>query len=306
LSAPPLSVRVVPRWTTPSWVGRRFGVAKYEPSIRQQARAYAGRAAEIVVTMGRYALGAEARGVKNGLRAMRTLTRDLASQLGAPLEAAVECPICGWTGPKFGPAYYVDAYRENVHCYRCGSTDRCRLVKLYVERHLADFFATPRRRVLDIGPVRYSRSFFPDDADYLSFDLYSELAMVRGDLCAAPLPDASADLWLCFHVLDLIPDDQAAMRELFRVLAPGGIGLLDHVMSWTGPTEEFGGPRARDSGHLRRYGVDLPDRLRAIGFGVTIVDATEALDAETRRRFGIHPRRFLRVTRAPAAATETT
>lgn len=272
-------------------------MAKYEPTLPQQARAYAGRAAEIALTMGRYALGAEARGVTNGLRAMRTLGRDLASRVVPSAEPAFECPICGWKGPRFGPAYYVDAYRENVHCYRCGSTDRCRLVKLYVERELGGFFATPGRRVLDIGPVRYSRSFFPDDAAYVSFDLHSQLAMVNGDLCAAPFPDASFDLWLCFHVLDLIPDDEAAMRELHRLLAPGGIGLLDHVMHWDRPTEEFGGPRPRDSGHLRRYGVDLPDRLRAIGFEVEIVDATVALDEATRRRFGIQPRRFLRVTR---------
>jgi SAM-dependent methyltransferase len=258
----------------------------------QQARAYVDRAASIAVTMARYAAMREERGLRNGLRAAAALGREIGSKLqGKP--GARSCPICGWSGPRFGPVYYVDNYREDIRCYRCGSSDRDRLVKLYVERDLAGFFRERRRRVLDIGPLSYSRSFFPEDADYVSFDLFSPRAMVRGDLCAAPFPDGSFDLWLCFHVLDLIPDDTQAMRELFRVLRPGGVGLLDNVMHWDRETEEYGGPRAHECGHIRRYGTDLPDRLRGLGFEVEIASTEDLFDVETRAAHGIHGRRFL-------------
>lgn len=195
--------------------------------------------------------------------------------------------------------YYVDAYRENIRCYGCGATDRCRLIKVFTAERLGDFFASGRRRVLEIGPSHYSRALYPEGADYVSFDLYADFAMVKGDLCAAPFPDAYCDLWVCFHVLDCIKDDERAMRELFRVLRPGGLGLLDNVMNWRGPTQEYGESRADENWHFRRYGTDLPDRLRALGFEVEIADTIELFDEATRARYGIHPRRIL-MCRRPA------
>jgi SAM-dependent methyltransferase len=117
--------------------------------------------------------------------------------------------------------------------------------------------------------------------------------MVRGDLAAAPFPDNSFDLWVCFHVLDIVEHDEAAMRELYRVLSPGGIGLLDNAMNWDGPTVEYGRVRYDEALHRRRYGRDLPDRLRKLGFEVEIVDVERTFDEATRARYGIHPRRFL-------------
>jgi SAM-dependent methyltransferase len=260
----------------------------------------AARAASIVGTIGAYALARRPDGIKNGARAFGSLAREVASSLRGG-SAARSCPICGWTGPRFAPAYYFDRYQDDIRCYGCGSTDRCRMLAVWIERQLGGFFAARRRRVLDIGPMAYSRAFFPSDAAYVSFDLRPGAAMVQGDLCAAPFGDASFDVWLCFHVLDLIPDDAAAMRELFRVLAPGGVGLLDHAMNWSGPTEEYGAARRDDNDHIRRYGVDLPDRLRALGFEVEVVDTTHVFDEPTRRLHGIQPRRFL-VCRRPDEA----
>jgi SAM-dependent methyltransferase len=154
--------------------------------------------------------------------------------------------------------------------------------------------------VLDVAPTRFSRSLFPRDVDYVSFDLASPLVMVRGDLTKAPLSSAGFDLWLCFHVLDAIPDDAVAMRELFRVLAPGGVGVLDHAMKWERPTEEYGPARRGQGAHVRRYGFDLPDRLRAVGFEVEVVDVGVIFSEEQQRRHGFRPRRFV-VCRRPAA-----
>lgn len=248
--------------------------------------------------MARYAAMRDRRGLQNGVRAAGALGQEIRSKLKGEAGARV-CPICGWSGPRFAPAYYVDDYREDIRCYRCGSTDRDRLVKLYIERDLAAFFGERRRRVLDIGPVRYSRRLFPEDVDYVSFDLVSPHATVRGDLCAAPFPEAYCDLWLCFHVLDYIADDTQAMRELHRVLRPGGVGLLDNVMHWDRETEEYGEARAHECGHIRRYGTDLPGRLQKIGFAVEIVSTEELFDAEARERHGIHGRRIL-LCRKPA------
>jgi SAM-dependent methyltransferase len=46
--------------------------------------------------------------------------------------------------------------------------------------------------------------------------------VVRGDLRALPVPDASVDRVIASEVLEHIPDDTAAFAEIARVLKPGG------------------------------------------------------------------------------------
>ena len=89
--------------------------------------------------------------------------------------------------------------------------------------------------------------------------------------------DDSFQFVYCSYVLQEVPDDAIAMRELFRVLAPDGLALLP-VPIWRESTDEdpgvtdaaerarrFGAPRS-----LRRYGRDYAERLARAGFQVTV------------------------------------
>jgi SAM-dependent methyltransferase len=49
---------------------------------------------------------------------------------------------------------------------------------------------------------------------------------LEGSVQAMPLPDGAFDLVLCQQGLQLFPDKPAALREMYRVLAPGGRLLL--------------------------------------------------------------------------------
>lgn len=48
----------------------------------------------------------------------------------------------------------------------------------------------------------------------------------RGDACALPFADAAFDVVLCQQGLQFVPDKPAALREMHRVLAPGGCVAL--------------------------------------------------------------------------------
>jgi SAM-dependent methyltransferase len=73
-------------------------------------------------------------------------------------------------------------------------------------------------------------------------------------LTQLPFPDASFDGCLCTEVLEHIPDDDAAVRELARCLKPGGVLL----MSVPHPPAPF------DPNHVRE-GYTLPDLTALLG-----------------------------------------
>lgn len=63
-------------------------------------------------------------------------------------------------------------------------------------------------------------------------DLGRRVDLREGDAQALPFPDASFDTVVCVLSLCAIPDDRAAVGQMWRVLRPGGrLLLLDHVGS---------------------------------------------------------------------------
>ncbi len=57
---------------------------------------------------------------------------------------------------------------------------------------------------------------------------HSNVELVRAELTALPLQDATADAALCLFVLHHVPDPAAALAEASRVLRPGGaVTILD-------------------------------------------------------------------------------
>jgi SAM-dependent methyltransferase len=110
------------------------------------------------------------------------------------------------------------------------------------------------------------------------------------DLRQLPFTDGSVDLVYCCHVLNCMEEDQAAMREVRRVLSPSGVAILQVPAFEAGPaTVETSGPADRlrvfaDQGIFRRYtNEDFSRRLRAAGFSVAEYRA-DSLPADERAR----------------------
>lgn len=60
------------------------------------------------------------------------------------------------------------------------------------------------------------------ETDYLAGPAPGRIAYVRGDATCLPLADASVDCAIAAEVLEHLPDDDAALRELARVVRPRG------------------------------------------------------------------------------------
>jgi SAM-dependent methyltransferase len=112
-------------------------------------------------------------------------------------------------------------------CPHCGAPDRSRLYALYLRERLTgspfDF------KMVDFAPCEALRRWIKHtfNISYRTADLCKEDVDDQVDLTdMAIYPTESVDAFICSHVLEHIPNDSKAMHELFRILKPGGWGIL--------------------------------------------------------------------------------
>ncbi|PCI11556.1 MAG: SAM-dependent methyltransferase [Flavobacteriaceae bacterium] len=209
-------------------------------------------------------------------------------------------PIDGKSFRKFLP-YGYETQRENVLSPSTLSLERHRLLWLYLQNE-TDFFkpelvsGSAKLKLLHFAPEQafYKRFRKMENIDYTTTDLESPLADVKADICDLPFEDNSFDIIFCNHVLEHIPDDTKAMRELYRVLKKGGMGIfqipqeLDRATTFEDDSITDKKERAKIFGqydHVRIYGRDYFDKLRSIGFKVDEVDYSASLSEEEIKKY---------------------
>lgn len=179
------------------------------------------------------------------------------------------CNICRWTGDSFaGPLHC-----EMADCPRCGSIARDRFLMLcFLSRtaYRSDL------RVLETSPrlgEPYRRAM-RRSFDYTAsdFDLSAHEGDIRIDLQEIELPDASIDILLTPHVLEHVPDTARALREIFRVLAPGGRMYLQVPLT-RGATAVPSEPEfhADNTPVFYNFGWDLTSTVRSSGFEARVL-----------------------------------
>jgi SAM-dependent methyltransferase len=155
------------------------------------------------------------------------------------------CTCCGRRVREFLPidAYLLKALFDNgwpdgfdsfetlsakqYYCPHCGATDRERLYALvFTQRRRSS--ENREVKVLDIAPSRALGCFLDSrpgvrrrTADLFQEGVDDVVDIQRMDQYG----DESFDVFICSHVLEHVEDDRSAMRELHRVLRPGGWGI---------------------------------------------------------------------------------
>lgn len=197
-------------------------------------------------------------------------------------------PIDGKKFRKLLP-YGYGKQRLNALSPSSLSLERHRLIWLYLKNE-TDFFTT-EKKVLHIAPEQCFLKLFKaqTNLNYITADLYSPIADVKADICNLPFEENQFDVVFCNHVLEHIEDDKKAMSELLRVLKPNGMGIFQIPQDLTLETtyEDFSitseEERKKHFGqydHVRVYGKDYFDRLRAVGFKVNEIDYSKTLSAD--------------------------
>ncbi|SUW09327.1 type 11 methyltransferase [Brachyspira pilosicoli] len=190
------------------------------------------------------------------------------------------CPICGYSGKEFLPFGVVK--RKNAQCPNCKSLERHRLYYLYLLRKIN---ADKKLKVCHFAPEKSIKDTFDlfKNIDYISCDIVPNRAMCVQDITSTTFEDNYFDIVFCSHVLEHIPDDIKAMKELRRILKPDGFAILQvpYFYNWKGEElkttyEDFSitSPEEREKAfgqndHVRVYTKeDYVNRLNKSGFNV--------------------------------------
>ena len=204
-------------------------------------------------------------------------------------------PIDNKSFRKFLP-YGYEIQRQNVLSPSTLSLERHRLLWLYLTNE-TNFF-TSKKKVLHMAPEQCFLSRFKKlNHEYITADIDSPIADIKADIVNLPFNDNSFDVVFCNHVLEHIQDDTKAMKELFRVMKKGGMGVFQVPQdlnrdvtfednSITDPKE-----RAKIFGqydHVRVYGRDYFDKLRSVGFKVEEVNYSQKIFFRTFKKVQIN------------------
>lgn len=216
------------------------------------------------------------------------------------------CPICHYHG-HFAP--FGMPPRLDARCPSCASLERHRMIALLLERN---DFLNDSHRLLHFAPEKpLSRVLIARAGTYETADLRPSMRTDHVvNIEAIDLPDGSFDRIVCNHVLEHV-DDIRALSELFRILSPRGIAFLTTpvIEGWAKTHEDSTvvDPKARllnfgQGDHVRLYGRDIRDRIRAAGFELDEWVATEP-DV---RLYGLWRGEKVFIARKPAGAAGTT
>jgi SAM-dependent methyltransferase len=206
------------------------------------------------------------------------------------------CPVCNKENIGMAPLpshYFADLQRyghihnifqqetlnlQHYSCKNCFATDRERLIVLYLKEYLKDQVSVS---VLDIAPSA-SLTFFLKkykQVSYRSVDLSMKNSDDNLDITDMhSYKNGQFDFFICSHVLEHVGDDKKAMAELYRILKPGGKGIvmvplnLELSMTMEDPSCNDVATRWKLYGqddHVRMYAKnDFIHRLGAAGFTV--------------------------------------
>ncbi|NQY06495.1 MAG: class I SAM-dependent methyltransferase [Flavobacteriaceae bacterium] len=230
---------------------------------------------------------------------IKQVLKPIVSFVNTSLNAGTKhtCPIClyssnsfayvGFDFPVLKTKHIIGAGRRQARCYSCRSIDRERLVYTYL-KYEEKIFADNSKSILHFAPEEtISTSFFDYNfKDYVCGDLFTEgyeypPHVQNMNVLNIPYPDDYFDLVICNHILEHVEQDIDAMKEIRRVLKPGGKAILQVPIAkyihktYEDPTITSRADRERYFGqydHVRIYGQDYVERIASSGLKVNRIN----------------------------------
>ncbi|MDY6802772.1 MAG: methyltransferase domain-containing protein [Cyanobacteriota bacterium] len=201
----------------------------------------------------------------------------------------VQCNICGWEGKHF----LSTSWHPHTVCPSCGSSVRHRLLFAAMsdsEDRLSFKNLVEGKKILHFAPEKMLRTKFKNAAaSYITADFLRPEYDLKLDISdMSRFPDNNFDLLIACDVLEHVPDHIKAMREIYRVLSPGGYAILTvpqkDRLETTFEDPNIVDPKEREkifgqSDHLRIYGDNFASLLEeSTGFNITVINESDFPD----------------------------
>ena len=171
-----------------------------------------------------------------------------------------ECPICSYKGKFETIGLGQINVRYAARCPECLSLERHRLQWLVVKKLFAVKALNNSMSMLHMAPEQCLRyEFIQMFKSYITADLSGDDVDWKEDLCKLSFPDGSFDIVFASHILEHIKEDSKALKEIVRILAPGGLAILPVPINGQKTTEY---KKAKRSGHYRSPGYDYIYKYR--------------------------------------------
>lgn len=210
------------------------------------------------------------------------------------------CSCCGFTG-NFLPG---PGGRPNAACPQCGSLERHRFLGLLgpiVRAHWLPQARPPHSAtMLEVAPSSATAGLRGLYGRVLTIDADPEadsrVVDVVASLTHLPVGAHTVDLAVVLHVLEHVPDDLQAMREIARALRWTGMALLQVPLSGRPTTDEevLDDPDERvarygQADHVRVYGDDFMARLESAGLVARALTPRESMPSEVVTKYSLAP-----------------
>lgn len=225
-----------------------------------------------------------------------------------------KCYVCGKTFGRFtkykgGSEYFpewiarlqmVGSDVDNFGCPYCGSFDRERHLFMYFDK-LGLWNIIRQGNVLHFAPEAHLSKRIEKEGPgfYVKADLFPANETIRTeDATRISFPDETFDLVLANHILEHIPDYKKALREVWRVLKPGGTAVLQtpfsKVLKYNFEDEGINTPTLRayfyaQHDHVRVYSEDqLLRSIQEAGFILRVARHTDLFNEEETKYYGVN------------------
>jgi predicted SAM-dependent methyltransferase len=188
---------------------------------------------------------------------------------------------------------------DNFSCPRCWSHDRERHLFLYLEKMelLSKFHMS---HILHFAPERWIAKIIADKkpSQYIKADLYPAAPdIVKVDMLNIQYPSEFFDFVIANHVLEHVNDELQALKELYRVLKPGGFAILQtpysakllHTFCDAGIDDDESRVQAYgQEDHVRLYGRDIFERFESVGFISRVKTHSQILAGIDAKKYGLN------------------
>jgi SAM-dependent methyltransferase len=183
------------------------------------------------------------------------------------------CIICGGTEFGSGPGGRSSITGAPPRCVKCQSLERHRATRTFFQKIFDEtLFST-------MQVLQFSKDFSVIPEWFKKYEVSVFGGHNTLDLQKIDRPSGAYDMVICNHVLEHVPDDCAAMRELVRITKDSGFVYLSVPAPLQKKvTQDWGFPNEERHGHYREYGANIFERFQqyipeVFVFRVELVDS---------------------------------